>query len=314
MSRRTVGGSGALARTRAAHARPRVRRKEFFFTKSRVAVHRAVVAGRRVAVVIIARRARARERCRAIRFTNASRRVARSSDYRAVVGLARTVRTTRRALASRSLRPRRRVRAPRVVATPPGGRLLFETPHGPYPQSSPDRRPRAAHRDAMTRVATRATPARATTSTSTSSRTARRDARSRRIATRAGFDLGKLASVLRKKTAMDVERVFNGTSKTRERLSAVNDVLALWRMEDFDDALEELEETLLGADFGPKAATRVTDGVRARVERGECKTGGDVRRALKASIVEVLTKAGDAMKIGLNETAVSYTHLTLPTT
>jgi hypothetical protein len=85
MSRRTVGGSGALARTRAAHARPRVRRKEFFFTKSRVAVHRAVVAGRRVAVVIIARRARARERCRAIRFTNASRR--------AVFGLSRGRRT-----------------------------------------------------------------------------------------------------------------------------------------------------------------------------------------------------------------------------
>lgn len=225
------------------------------------------------------------------------RTIARSSDRRG--------RFERRVVRSRRARsrPRRRVRAPRVVATPPGGRLLFETLHGPYPQPSPDRRPRAAHRDAMTRVATRATHARATTSTSTSSRTARRDARSRRIATRAGFDLGKLASVLRKKTAMDVERVFNGTSKTRERLSAVNDVLALWRMEDFDDALEELEETLLGADFGPKAATRVTDGVRARVERGECKTGGDVRRALKASIVEVLTKAGDAMKIGLNETA-----------
>ena len=120
---------------------------------------------------------------------------------------------------------------------------------------------------------------------------------------RAGFDLGKLASVLRKKTAMDVERVFSGTAKTREKLSAVNDVLALWRLEDFDDALDALEETLLGADFGPKAAMGVMDGVRARVERGECKTGGDVRRALKASIVEVLTKAGDATKIGLNETA-----------
>jgi len=109
MSRRTVGGSGALARTRAAYARPRVRRKEFFFTKSRVAVHRAVVAGRRVAVVIIARRARARERCRP-RFALRTRRVARSSDSRAVVGPSRTVRTTRRALASRASRSRRRVR------------------------------------------------------------------------------------------------------------------------------------------------------------------------------------------------------------
>lgn len=56
----------------------------------------------------------------------------------------------------------------------------------------------------------------------------------------------------------------------------VNDVLVLWCMEDFDDVLEELEEMLLGVDFGFKAVTRVMDGVRARVERGECKTGGDV--------------------------------------
>ena len=163
MSRRTVGGSGALARTRAAYARPRVRRKEFFFTKSRVAVHRAVVAGRRVAVVIIARRAsRARTMSRDSLYERVASRglrtLARSSDCR------RTVRTTRRALASRSSRPRRRVRAPRVVATPPGGRLLFETltrtlstPHRPIVVRA------RAHRDAMTRVATRATPARATT-------------------------------------------------------------------------------------------------------------------------------------------------------
>ncbi|MDP6200597.1 MAG: hypothetical protein QF531_07450, partial [Candidatus Poseidonia sp.] len=53
-------------------------------------------------------------------------------------------------------------------------------------------------------------------------------------ATGGGFDLARLARVLKKKTAMDIERVFNGTSKTREKLSAVNDVLALWRMDDFE--------------------------------------------------------------------------------
>ena len=86
-------------------------------------------------------------------------------------------------------------------------------------------------------------------------------------ATGGGFDLARLARVLKKKTAMDIERVFNGTSKTREKLSAVNDVLALWRMDDFEEALEELEETLLGVDFGPEVALAATDGVRARRQR-----------------------------------------------
>jgi|TARA_B100001540_G_scaffold181003_1_gene159674 fused signal recognition particle receptor len=101
---------------------------------------------------------------------------------------------------------------------------------------------------------------------------------------------------------MDIERVFNGTSKTREKLSAVNDVLALWRMDDFEEALEELEETLLGVDFGPEVALAATDGVRARVELGECSSGKEVREALKESIVDILNAAGDSTSIGLNET------------
>ena len=121
-------------------------------------------------------------------------------------------------------------------------------------------------------------------------------------ATGGGFDLARLARVLKKKTAMDIERVFNGTSKTREKLSAVNDVLALWRMDDFEEALEELEETLLGVDFGPEVALAATDGVRARVELGECSSGKEVREALKESIVDILNAAGDSTSIGLNET------------
>jgi len=119
---------------------------------------------------------------------------------------------------------------------------------------------------------------------------------------REGFDLGRLARVLKKKTAMDLERVFKGTSKTREKLSAVNDVLALWRMDDFEEALEELEETLIGVDFGPSVALAATDAVRARVERGECSSGKDVRKALKEAIVDILNAAGDSTSIGLNET------------
>lgn len=115
------------------------------------------------------------------------------------------------------------------------------------------------------------------------------------------FSFAKLASVLKKKTQSDIDRVFKGTSKTREKLGMVNDVLALWRLEDFDETLDELEETLLGVDFGPGVAGKVVDGVRARVENGEVKTAEQVREALKASIVDVLTSVGDSQVIGLNE-------------
>lgn len=145
------------------------------------------------------------------------------------------------------------------------------------------------------------TPTPTTTTTSTRSRANTSARRTTTTRTRAGFDLGKLASVLKKKTEMDIARVFNGTTKTREKLSMVNDVLALWRLEDFEETLEELEETLLGVDFGPSVATRVVDRVRQRVENGECETGDSVRKALKEAIVEVLASAGETTKIGLNE-------------
>ena len=118
---------------------------------------------------------------------------------------------------------------------------------------------------------------------------------------RCEFSFAKLASVLKKKTQSDIDRVFNGTAKTREKMASMNDVLALWRLEDFETTLEELEETLVGVDFGPSVAGKVVDKVRERVRTGKAKTSKEVRDALKASIVEVLTAVGDSQVIGLNE-------------
>ena len=103
--------------------------------------------------------------------------------------------------------------------------------------------------------------------------------------------MGKLASVLAKKTQGDLDRVFKGTSKTRERLGYMDEVLALWRLDDLEDTLEELEETLLSVDFGPATSARVLDAIRERVEGGEISTGAEVKAALKTAIVDILERA-----------------------
>ena len=107
----------------------------------------------------------------------------------------------------------------------------------------------------------------------------------------AEFSVGKLTSVLAKKTQSDLDRVFKGTSKTRDKLSYMDEVLALWRLDDLEDTLDELEETLLSVDFGPATSSKVLDEIRERVEKGEIKTGVEVKRGLKEAIVGILERA-----------------------
>lgn len=58
-----------------------------------------------------------------------------------------------------------------------------------------------------------------------------------------------------------------GTEKTREKLSLVDELLTYWSLEDADDTLEELEEALISADFGPKTALKVKHHVPRRFRR-----------------------------------------------
>ena len=123
-----------------------------------------------------------------------------------------------------------------------------------------------------------------------------------RVIMSAGFSLSKLTSVLKKKTQSDFDRVISGTSKTREKLSYMDEVLGLWRLEDLDDTLDELEETLLSVDFGPKTAGKVLDTIRELVEDGKIKTGEDCKRALKETIVNILVNdGGDPTKMNVSE-------------
>ncbi|KAL0019198.1 hypothetical protein WJX77_004588 [Trebouxia sp. C0004] len=82
----------------------------------------------------------------------------------------------------------------------------------------------------------------------------------------------KLGRVLREKAQGDLDRVFNGASKTRERLGVVEELFTYWSLEDADDTLEELEEALITADFGPKTALKVVDVIRSKVKQGTLKT------------------------------------------
>eukprot|EP00873_Tetraselmis_striata_P039784 jgi/Tetstr1/460048/TSEL_005368.t1 len=104
----------------------------------------------------------------------------------------------------------------------------------------------------------------------------------------------KAIRVLKEKAVADADRVFKGTSKTRQRLGVLDELFTFWNLDETDDTLEELEDLLITADFGPKTAFKVVDGIRSRIMDGELKTGDDIRSALKKSIKDILdTRGGD---------------------
>lgn len=125
------------------------------------------------------------------------------------------------------------------------------------------------------------------------SRATHRQSRGASLTVSAEFSIGKLTSVLAKKTKGDLDRVFKGTSKTREKLSYMDEVLALWNIDGLEDTLDELEDTLLSVDFGPTTAMNILDVIRTRCEAGEIKTGAEVKAALKKAIVDILVRAND---------------------
>eukprot|EP00775_Hariotina_reticulata_P014342 gene14342-14438_t len=110
--------------------------------------------------------------------------------------------------------------------------------------------------------------------------------------------LAKLGRVLREKAAGDYDRFFKGTSKTRERLGLVEELLTFWSLEDYEDTLEELEEALITADFGPKTALTIVDGLREGLKAGSIKTADDMRAAIKQQVMDLLEPAAKASSSG----------------
>ncbi|KAL6745620.1 SRP54-type protein [Haematococcus lacustris] len=109
--------------------------------------------------------------------------------------------------------------------------------------------------------------------------------------------LQRIGRVLKDKAAGDYDRFFKGTSKTRERLGLVEELLGIWSLDDYESSLEELEEVLIAADFGPKTALKIVDRIRDGIKAGRIKTADQTREALKvmqlrarATVVELLER------------------------
>jgi fused signal recognition particle receptor len=77
--------------------------------------------------------------------------------------------------------------------------------------------------------------------------------------------------------------------KKKKKQKVVDELLAYWTLETSEDALEELEEALIAADFGPRTALRVVDGVRDEVRAGRAAGPADLKAALKRSVMAALT-------------------------
>lgn len=112
----------------------------------------------------------------------------------------------------------------------------------------------------------------------------------------------KLGQVLKEKARSDYQRVFKGTEKTRQRLSVVDELLTYWNIDEADDILEELEDALIVADFGPKSAFKLVDSLREEILAGHLKTGDDLKNALRSSIVDILVQRGGDASLHLPET------------
>ncbi|KAL4539593.1 hypothetical protein Ndes2526A_g02620 [Nannochloris sp. 'desiccata'] len=104
--------------------------------------------------------------------------------------------------------------------------------------------------------------------------------------------LQKLARVFKEKASQDLDRIMKGTSKTREKLGVVEELFTYWVLEDADTELEELEDALIMSDFGPKTSLKIVGEIREEVRAGKLKTGEEIRKALKASILHVLNQRG----------------------
>ncbi|CAI5471185.1 unnamed protein product [Closterium sp. Yama58-4] len=130
------------------------------------------------------------------------------------------------------------------------------------------------------------------------------------ITVQAGLDklgfLGRLGRVIKEKAQSDFDRVFKGVTKTRESLKVVDELLTYWNLNEADNILEELEEALIVADFGPRTAIRIVDGIREEIKAGQLKTGKEIKEALKRAIVKLLTDKAPvtALELGTSKPAV----------
>ncbi|KAK4371978.1 hypothetical protein RND71_007362 [Anisodus tanguticus] len=116
----------------------------------------------------------------------------------------------------------------------------------------------------------------------------------------------KLGRLLKEKAKSDVEKLFSGFSKTRDNLAVIDELLLYWNLSDTDRVLDELEEALLVADFGPKITIKIVESLREDIYAGEIKSGSEIKSALKKSILDLLTSKAlnTELRLGFRKPAV----------
>lgn len=86
-----------------------------------------------------------------------------------------------------------------------------------------------------------------------------------------------------------MKRLFSGLSKTRDNiLKGVDDVLSSFKHID-EDLYEELEETLIMADFGVDTTLHIMEALKATVKADKLTDPAQLKPALQAIITEILT-------------------------
>ena len=91
------------------------------------------------------------------------------------------------------------------------------------------------------------------------------------------------------------DRLKQGLSKTKKLLIENTEALFLGRTVD-ENLLEELEEVLVMADVGPKAAGSIVGALREKVKKGKIPDSVSLKKALKEEIKSVL-QDGNGIKI-----------------
>ncbi|XP_057511406.1 cell division protein FtsY homolog, chloroplastic-like isoform X2 [Actinidia eriantha] len=121
----------------------------------------------------------------------------------------------------------------------------------------------------------------------------------------AGF-FTRLGRLIKEKAKSDVDKVFSGFSKTRDNLAVIDELLLYWNLSDTDRVLDELEEALLVADFGPRITVKIVDSLREDIYAGKLKSGGEIKDALKRSVLDLLTTKGSKteLQLGFRKPAV----------
>ncbi|CAL5340104.1 unnamed protein product [Camellia sinensis] len=87
----------------------------------------------------------------------------------------------------------------------------------------------------------------------------------------------KLGRLIKEKAKSDIDKLFSGFSKTRDNLAVIDELLLYWNLSDTDRVLDELEEALMVADFGPKITIKIVESLRDDIYAGKLKSGSEIK-------------------------------------